>query len=217
MNGRKGEQARQKRSDQRRAQRLMRARLHQINKADKREGGDHWHSQQHGKARGLRAVKAQKQTCRDSDTGATGPGDERQHLRQSDNERVARRYGLRVAPLACFNVARYRALPAVGEPERDGENNARPSHNFGLTQRIRDVEGDQHRTGQQNWQAGDDQHLNKMRRGAWLAADNVARAHQHQPDIAAKIGHQRKQCASVQGHINHQTMIGIGGQPMHQL
>ena len=36
--------------------------------------------------------------------------------------------------------------------------------------------------------------LNEMRRGARLAADNVARADKHQPDIAVEIGHHRQQC-----------------------
>ena len=69
-----------------------------VDKADKREGTNHRHGQKHGKARRLCAVKTQIEPRHNGDTGAAGSGDERQHLRQSDNQRVARRYCLRRHP-----------------------------------------------------------------------------------------------------------------------
>ena len=48
--------------------------------------------------------------------------------------------------------------------------------------------------------------------GALGLADNVARADQHQPDIAVEISHHRQQCAGVQGHIS-QTVIGKAVSP----
>ena len=72
MNRCKGENRGKSRGSECGAQRLIVARAYEIDETYQRECGNNRHSQQHGEARGLRAVKAQKQPGRNGDTGAAG-------------------------------------------------------------------------------------------------------------------------------------------------